>query len=134
MAEIIHMNQKRPLSQEAKAAIQKKRKILAVQKVFRCTRCQLKCEKCGTQIDLRPDQDAQDLQLRVPYRFCASCSEEYTDYIERLKGRGDAECYWRNTDWLESWRRWIDYQGALDRFMRSKEFAKLLKEVQETNP
>lgn len=134
MAEIIDMDNRRPLSPKAKAVIRKRRKILAVQKVFHCTRCQRKCEKCGTQIDVNTPGDEQDLQLRIPYRFCSSCSEEYTDYIERLKGRGDAECYWRNDDWVESWQRWIDYRGALDRFAHSKEFAKLLKELQETIP
>ena len=132
MAEIIDMNNRRPLSSEARAVMHKKRKILAVQKVFQCTRCQLKCEKCGTHMDPRGVENVRD--LRVPYRLCGSCSEEYIDYIERLKGRGDTECYWRNEDWLESWRRWIDYQGALDRFVRSKEFARLLQEIEETTP
>lgn len=134
MAEIIDMENRRPLSQDARAAIRRKRKILAVQKVFHCTRCQRKCEKCGTQIEINAAGSGQHLQLRVPYQLCGSCGEEYADYIERLKGRGDAECYWRNDDWIESWQRWIDYRGALDRFVRSKEFAKLLKELQETIP
>jgi hypothetical protein len=134
MAEIIDMDNRRPLSQKAKAAIRKKRKILAVQKVFHCTRCHRKCEKCGTQIDVKTAESEQHLQLRVPYQLCGSCSEEYADYVERLKGGGDAECYWRNDDWIESWQRWIDYRGALDRFVRSKEFTKLLKELQETIP
>jgi hypothetical protein len=85
-------------------------------------------------MSLKEAEVSGDLRLRVPYRFCASCSEEYIDYIERLKGGGDSECYWRNDEWLESWRRWIDYQGALDRFIRSKEFSRLLKELEETTP
>jgi len=134
MAEIIDMDNRRPLSREARTAIRKRRKILAVQKVFHCARCRLKCEKCGTQISVQTTGRDPNLQPGVPYRLCDSCSEEYADYIERLKGRGDTECYWRNDDWVESWQRWIDYRGALDRFIRSKEFTKLLKELQETIP
>jgi hypothetical protein len=134
MAEIIDMGDRRPLSPKVRGATRERRKILAVQKVFHCSRCRLKCEKCGTQIDVTADTCEQQLQFRVPYQFCGSCGEEYADYIERLKGRGDAECYWRNDDWVESWQRWIDYRGALDRFIRSKEFVKLLKELQETIP
>lgn len=134
VAEIINMDRKRPLSKELEAAIRKRRKVLAVQQIFSCSQRLSRCEKCGTQMESNESGGGQRFHPRVPYRFCPSCSEEYIDYIERLKGRGDADCYWRNTDWLESWRRWIDYQGALDRFVRSKEFAKLLKELQETTP
>jgi len=134
VAEIIDMNNRRPLSQDARAAIKKRRRALAVQKVFQCTRCKHKCDKCGTQMDLKETEKSRNLRQRVPYRLCGSCHEEYADYIERLKGGGDAECYWRNQDWLESWRRWIDYKGAMDRFARSKEFARLLKELEETIP
>jgi ribosomal protein L44E len=111
-----------------------RRKLLAVQKVFRGSRYRLKCEKCGMQITEDSRGNNGGRSSREPYRFCEGCSEEYTDYIERLKGGGDTECYWRNAEWLESWRRWIDYQGALDRFVRSKEFAKLLQELQDTTP
>ena len=56
------------------------------------------------------------------------------EYIERLKGRGDAECFWHNSEWLDLWHRWIEYQGALDRYMKSKEFVKLLNELKQTHP
>lgn len=128
------MDKKRSLSQETKTAINRKRKILAVQKVFHCTHCRLKCEKCGSQIDVEGKTEGQESQLRVPYKFCTSCAEEYMDYIERLKGEGDTECYWRNEPWRESWQRWIEYKGAIDRYTRSKEFAKLLNELKETTP
>lgn len=134
VADIIYMDTIRPLAPEAKADIDLKRKILTVQKVFNCTRCPMKCEKCGNRVDMKAPGDSQDTRIRVPYTFCESCSEEYVDYIERLKGAGDAECYWRNESWLESWRRWIDYKSASDRFVRSSEFARLLKELKEKQP
>lgn len=131
MAEIISMDKKRQLSDKAKADIIKKRKITAIQKVFQCTHCKLKCEKCGTQINVTTDGEAKSNKLRVPYRLCESCSEEYIDYIERLKGKGDKNSYWRNEPWSASWRAWIDYKSSIDEYMRSKEFLALLQELKE---
>ena len=84
----------------------------------------------------QPDQvDENNLSdPRIPYRFCESCSEEYIDYIERLKGKGDSDCYWHNDDWLEIWKRWIDYQGVIDRYLKSKEFIQLVQELKDTKP
>ncbi len=135
MANIISLNNRLQLDQEKKAALIKKRKISAVQKVFQCTRCAFKCEKCGTQISLsQPDQESVNRQVSVPYCFCESCLEEYIDYMERVKGRGDADCYWRNEAWLEVWKRWIDCQEAIDRYLKSKEFLQLLQEFKQTTP
>lgn len=131
MAEIISMDKKRQLSEKAKADIVKKRKIVAVQKMFQCTHCKLKCEKCGTQIGITPGEKEKTDKLRVPYRLCESCSEEYVDYIERLKGKGDKDSYWRNESWRASWRAWIDYKSSIDEYMRSKEFLALLQELKE---
>ncbi len=127
MAEIISMDKKRQLSDKSKADLLRRQKIAAIQKVFQCTHCKLKCEKCGTQIGLI-DKDAKE-KLRVPYRLCESCSEEYIDYIERLKGQGDTDSYWRNEPWIATWRAWIDYKSSMDEYMRSKEFLLLLQEL-----
>jgi hypothetical protein len=132
MAEIISMDTKRQLSDKTKADIIKKRKIVAIQKVFQCTHCKLKCEKCGTQIGVTPNEEGKINKLRVPYRLCESCSEEYIDYIERLKGKGDKDSYWHNEPWSASWRAWIEYKGSIDDYMRSKEFLALLQELKES--
>jgi len=132
---IIELDKKLKHTKEKKAEIIRKRKILAVQKIFQCMHCAFKCEKCGTQI--QPDEHRQQRaisDLRVPYRFCESCAEEYIDFIERLKGRGDPEYYWHNDIWLEMWRKWIDYQGAIDTYLKSKEFKQLLAELKDTRP
>jgi len=135
MADIISLDEKLQHTKEKKAAIIKKRKILAVQKVFQCTQCAFKCEKCGMQMSpVDRNKELADSNLRVPYRFCESCSEEYIDYIERLKGKGDPDCYWRNEDWLEVWKRWIDYQGVTDRYLKSKEFFQLMHELKNIKP
>jgi hypothetical protein len=132
---IISLDEKLKHSKEKKASIIKKRKILAVQKIFQCTQCVFKCEKCGTQMSqVEHDGKGYGRRLKIPYRFCESCSEEYVDYIERLNGRGDPDYYWHNENWLEVWRRWIDYQGVLDRYMKSKEFIQLLQELKNIEP
>ena len=41
------------LSKEKKAGLIRKRKLLAVKKVFQCTHCSFKCEKCGTPMELQ---------------------------------------------------------------------------------
>jgi Pyruvate/2-oxoacid:ferredoxin oxidoreductase delta subunit len=135
VANIIELDKKIKHTKEKKAEVIRKRKILAVQKIFQCMHCAFKCEKCGTQI--QPDEHHQQRSisdLRVPYRFCESCAEEYIDFIERLKGRGDSEYYWHNEIWLELWRKWIDYQGAIDTYLKSKEFRQLLEELKDTRP
>ncbi|UCH22362.1 MAG: hypothetical protein JSU83_03730 [Deltaproteobacteria bacterium] len=134
MADIISINGKLALAKEKRTALIRKRKIQAVQKVFQCTQCAYKCEKCGTQISQDPaDQNESLCNIRVPYRLCESCAEEYIDYIERHKGGGDQECYWHNDAWLALWKSWIDYMGAIDRYLKSKEFTQLLKELRQTS-
>jgi hypothetical protein len=132
VADIISLDNKFALAKEKKAALTKRRKIRAVQKVFQCTQCALKCEKCGTQIspELREQYNSHGY-TKVPYRFCESCMEEYIDFIERHKGSGDPNCYWRNEAWLKLWKCWIDYQGAIDSYLKSKEFKQLLQELKQ---
>lgn len=135
MAEIISIGDKRLLSDKEKAERVKKRKIHAVQQVIQCTHCRIKCEKCGIHVDAAErDEIGAEKLLRVPYRFCFSCSEEYIDYIERLKGGGDSDCYWHNAVWMKSWQAWIEYKSALDQHTKSKEFLRLLKDLEESNP
>ena len=135
MADIISIDEKLDLAKEKKAKLIKKRKVLAVQKVFQCTHCAFKCEKCGTQIDGEPPaKRGKGRDLRVPYNFCKACRQEYIDYIEKLKGGGDPDCYWHNDAWIDAWKRWIDYQSSVDRYLKSKEFIQLLQEFKQSRP
>ncbi len=133
MADIISIDKKLDLAKDKKAALIRRRKVLAVQKVFQCTHCSMKCEKCGTQIEHGSEAgEKYRRSLRVPYNFCQGCSEEYLEYIERLKGRGDEDCYWHNESWMDAWTKWIEYQSSVDRYIKSKEFKKLLDELRQT--
>jgi len=134
MGDIISINNKLTLAKEKKAALIRRRKIQAVQKVFQCTQCAFKCEKCGTQINQDPPDKKENLRdIRVPYRLCDSCADEYIDYIERHTGGGDPDTYWHNEAWLSLWKSWIDYQGAIDRYLKSKEFTQLVQELRQPN-
>ena len=127
MGNIISLTAKRKYDEEKKEAIARKRKLLAVRKIFRCTHCASKCEKCGVQVsyDNRPEMPT----YRIPYTFCDSCAEEYVEYIEALKGNADASLYWHNDAWMKVWGTWIEHQGAVDSYLKSKEFERLLDEL-----
>jgi hypothetical protein len=135
VANIISFEDKKDLAEKKEAAVIRRRKVLAVQKVFQCTHCAFKCEKCGTQIERDTSgAAAQKRKLNVPYNFCEACSDEYVQYIERLKGAGDPDCYWHNEAWIDAWGKWIDYQSSVDRYLKSKEFIQLLNELKQNRP
>ena len=128
MSNIISFTDKKGLVEQKQTALIRKRKIQAVRKVFQCTQCAFKCEKCGTQIERGTgDTTAFRRKLNVPYNFCEGCSDEYLDFIERLKGAGDLDCYWHN-------EAWIDYQSSVDRYLKSKEFKQLINELKQNRP
>ena len=134
MAEIISLDAKLQDAINKKHELTRRRKLRAVKKVFQCTHCSFKCEKCGTQITDTETRIDTPANLRVPYRFCEHCTEEYVDYIERLQGQGDKDCYWHNTEWTDTWQKWIEYQSAMDRYTKSKDFLNLIKELKQTRP
>lgn len=124
---IISLDDKLKLSTVRKAALARKRKILAVRKIFQCTQCSAKCERCGA--TLSPETQSQTNNPRIPYNFCDSCADEYVDYIAQLQGKGDIQAYWHNDEWMRVWQSWIEYQGATDAYLRSKAFQQLLEEL-----
>lgn len=127
MANIISLKAKRKYSRKKQDAIARKRKLLAVRKIFRCTHCAAKCEKCSVQVSAENQPDVP--AFRIPYTFCDSCAEEYVEYIEVLKGSGDHLLYWHNEAWMKVWATWIEHQGAVDSYLKSKEFKQLMDEL-----
>ncbi|RTZ98556.1 MAG: hypothetical protein DSY89_09450 [Deltaproteobacteria bacterium] len=135
MADVISIDKRRQLSEREKREIIRKRKVLAVRKIFQCARCTFKCDKCGTQIsNAQLQKDGQPPKPGSPYRFCESCMDEYRDYIARAKDGGDSDYYWHNDAWAAEWRLWIDHQKAVDRYLKSREFKRLLNEIRQTHP
>ena len=81
MGNIISLDEKLKCTQQKQDAIIRKRKLLAVRKIFRCTHCVAKCEKCGVQISTENNPSVPEYW--VPYNFCNSCSEEYVEFCNK---------------------------------------------------
>jgi len=102
-------------------------KIEALRKIFQCTRCVVRCSKCGAQTDPR-----EHTRFAAPYSFCKSCRQEYEEYRSRVGGdQACSDCYWHNSAWMKVWETWIEHQKALDRYRQSKEFLQLMDEVED---
>jgi len=130
VADIISFDNKLTLRTQKQAVSQKMRRFEAFRKTLQSSCCVFKCEKCGTALQpVRESSESEIRKLRVPYRFCESCSSEYIDYIERLKGREGSDFSWQNAEWMDSWKRWIDYQWSVDRYLKSKEYQNLTAEI-----
>jgi len=135
MADVISIDKRRQLADKDKKEIIRKRKVLAVRKIFQCARCAFKCDKCGTQIsEAQLKKASRQPAPRIPYRFCESCVEEYHDYIDRSGDGGNPDYYWHNDAWVAEWRLWVDHQKAVDRYLKSREFNQLLDEIRQTHP
>jgi hypothetical protein len=134
VADIISIDEKLSQSREKRDALIRRRKIQAVRKVFQCTHCAIKCEKCGIQIAPTCGQGGDAPVGQTPYRLCESCAEEYHEYCEQRNGGSDPLSYWHNDAWLEVWKRWIAYQEAIGAYLKSKEFLQLLQELKPKKP
>ncbi len=128
MADIIEFNKKSEhLKSERETSI-RQRKIEALRKIFQCTRCMVKCAKCGAQIDSQADECCK---FASPYSFCGSCRQEYEEYRARIGGsQADSDCYWHNSSWMRVWETWLQHQKVLDQYRQSKEFLQLMDEVE----
>ena len=132
MADVIAIDKKRKIKDKKRSGQIRMHKIMAVRKVFHCTHCASKCEKCGSQLGLGPGNgQKKPASQHIPYNFCESCSEEYIDYLKRLQGGGNPEHYWHNDAWLDIWQKWIHYHNAIDTYLKSKEFTRLLQELKQ---
>ena len=129
MAQIIEFGKKAQDLKSVRDTGLRQRKIEALRKIFQCTRCAMKCAKCGTQLDAGVDQTAR---YAVPYPFCQNCQEEYEEFRERLEGRqSHPKYYWHNEQWMKVWQSWLEHQESLDQYRQTKEFLQLLQEVEE---
>jgi hypothetical protein len=101
-------------------------KLNAMRKIFECTKCALKCTRCGTQVDISRTSSYSE---GVPYRFCMSCEDEFKDYLDKAKATSREGLYWHNHEWMAMWEAWIHYQEAIKRYQNSNEFKQLLNEL-----
>lgn len=128
MADIIEFGKKTEILKSERDTIIRQRKIEALRKLFQCTRCVVKCSKCGAQSEAGAEDCAQ---FASPFTFCKSCQEEYEEYRARVSGKQtDTLCYWHNAAWMRVWESWLEHQKSLDQYRQSKEFLQLLDEVE----
>ena len=128
MADIIQFDKKADQLRSERETSIRQRKIEALRKIFQCTRCMVKCSKCGAHIDSQAEECAR---FAAPYSFCKSCRQEYEEYRARVGGnQADCDCYWHNSTWMQVWETWLQHQKALDQYRQSKEFLQLLDEVE----
>ena len=126
MAEIIELEKRRQQQEHKKADALRDDKIAVLKKVLQCARCQLKCSRCGAQI-----QEAGEIEpSKLPYPLCSECVGEYEVYVKLSRGETPAGQYWHNEEWLEVWQSWLKHQQALDQYRNSKEFLKLVHEFE----
>jgi Pyruvate/2-oxoacid:ferredoxin oxidoreductase delta subunit len=126
VADIIELEKRRQRQQKEKTNGLNEEKLEVLKKVLQCARCQLKCSRCGTQIEEVEDRQHSPL----PYPLCSGCGDEYKVYLELNMGESGAGRYWHNQEWMEIWRTWLQHQKALDHYRNSKEFIKLLHEFE----
>jgi hypothetical protein len=82
------------------------KKLNAMRKIFECTKCALKCNRCGTQVDI---SRTSSYVKEVPYRFCTSCEDEFKDFLDKTKDNSRKDLYWHNREWMAMWKAWIHY-------------------------
>jgi hypothetical protein len=129
MAEILEFGRKVQDLKSLRDANERQRKIDALRKVFQCTRCIMKCAKCGTQLDMGTQEPTR---FATPYRFCRNCQDEYEEYRERVESaKPTPRFYWHNDLWMRAWATWLDHQKLVDQYRQSKEFLQLMQEVEE---
>jgi hypothetical protein len=128
MAEVIDLDAKKRQDQARKALEERSRRLETVRQIFQCSRCAMKCMKCGSQMEQpAPAQEGAS----VPYRLCTTCRGEYHEFLERLHGRGDPAYYWYNQEWMGVWKAWMHYQDALSRYEVSEGFRRVMEELRK---
>jgi len=126
VADIIELEKRRQEQLRERAEAMLDEKIVVLKKILQCARCQLKCSRCGTQIEDGNETDNSSL----PYPFCSTCRNEYELYLELSHEKSKVGRSWHNKEWMKVWRTWLQHQHALDQYRNSKEFIQLLREFE----
>jgi len=126
VAEIIELERRRQLSKADEEEKLREEKIQILRRIIHCSRCSLKCARCGTHIE---DGERAN-QSETPFPLCVGCQEEYEAYLTRKGGEPSGARYWQNEAWMDVWRTWLRHQRAIDSYRSSSEFIRLLQEFE----
>lgn len=129
MADVIEFGRKAEHLKAERDLALRKRKIEALRKTLQCSRCLIRCAKCGAQ--LGPEERYHN-RYAAPYVFCTNCQEEYEEYRALKEGKlKQPRYYWHNEAWMKVWESWLEHQKCLEGYRQSKEFLKLMEEVEK---
>ena len=103
-----------------------RQKAEALQRIVRCSSCQLSCAMCGSHFDV-PDTVCPPAPPYPEITLCDSCREEYNDFMSVSKGKKGSDIFWHNTEWVNLWASWLEFHKAIEGFRNSKEYRELIK-------
>ncbi|MBI5604980.1 MAG: hypothetical protein HY879_16705 [Deltaproteobacteria bacterium] len=130
MADIIPLEGRLRKQKEEVLSREKKKRLDSFRMAMQCTACQLKCAKCGSQLEVPKPQVISEV---LPLRLCQGCWEEYTLYQQLSAGLTPAggQEYYYNQAWLGVWKSWLEYQRHLQHYRSSEEFLRLVEELSQ---
>ena len=100
-------------------------KFEAVQRVLQCSACHFKCAMCNRHIE-KSDPSNSPASPLPEFNLCESCRSEF-EAFQKLSQEDQAEpdVFWHNSEWIELWRCWLDYQRSIEKFRNSFDLKKL---------
>ena len=130
MAEIISLEGRLRKQREETVSQEKKKKLDAFRSTLQCVSCPMKCAKCGSQLET---PKTQTISETLPLGLCQACWEEYRLYERILAGPAPVEGqeYYHNQHWVGVWKSWLEYQKNLHQYRKSKEFLRLMEELNQ---
>jgi hypothetical protein len=105
-------------------------RLETLQRIVHCASCHFKCSMCGHHL-----HEAASTGGPVPdfpgLSLCESCRAEFEDFLRMRRGENDKGVPWHNSEWLELWSVWLDYQRAIGEFRNSDEFRRTVEEMDD---
>ncbi|MBW1780302.1 MAG: hypothetical protein JRL30_06145 [Deltaproteobacteria bacterium] len=97
----------------------------AIQRVLQCTACHFKCAMCNRHIE-RTDPSNSPPPPLTEFSLCESCRSEFEAFKKMSQEGSDRQdVFWHNSEWIELWTCWLDYQRSIKKFRNSFDFDRL---------
>lgn len=102
----------------------------SVQRAVQCSSCHFKCAMCG--YHLNTTKTSCPTGVGSPeFNLCENCRSEFEDFLNAVKGKEGSNIFWHNSEWINLWSAWLEYQHAIRKFRDSDEFIKLTRDFTE---
>jgi hypothetical protein len=126
MTKVIEIEDHIESGKRKKKIAERRREMAPLLHFLQCSRCQMKCWRCGSQSEIEP---AEKDSVNIPFNLCKDCQGEYLEYQRCQREEETKDILWRNREWKWMWEKWIEYQSAVHHFYRSKEVRELFEEL-----